>query len=141
VSKLNRSEAFASYGAKLRNTYSSCSAWAPDGSLVVSMWDHHYRKGRSNSAEYVDSLDRWKGPGNTEFRKNIALAVDQKASIRLIVSRSDKPALVQAGGDASKASNEFFVRDEMVGEVAEFDGTNYVLRFHMLATPARHKSR
>jgi hypothetical protein len=139
MSKLNRSEAFASYGAKLRNTHSSCSAWGPDGSLVVSMWDHHYRKGPGSSAEYLDSLDRWKGPGNIEFRKNIALALDQKSSIRLIVSRTDKPALVQAGGDASKANNEFFVRDEMVGEVAEFDGTNYILRFHMLTPRLRTK--
>jgi hypothetical protein len=139
MSKLNRSEAFASYGAKLETPIRH-AGMRPDGSLVVSMWSHHYRKGPGSSAEYLDSLDRWKGPGNIEFRKNIALALDQKSSIRLIVSRTDKPALVQAGGDASKANNEFFVRDEMVGEVAEFDGTNYILRFHMLIPRVRSKS-
>lgn len=73
------------------------------------------------------------------FEKNLALAVDQKSSIRLTVSRTEKPALIHAGGDASKANNEFFVRDEMAGEVAEFDGTNYILRFRMLTPRLRAK--
>ena len=45
MSRLGISEAFAKYGATLRNPQWSVSAWAREGSLVVSLWDHHYRKG------------------------------------------------------------------------------------------------
>ena len=96
------------------------------------MWAHHYRKGPGGTAEYFGSADRWKGPGNTEFRKNIATAQRNKSRIRLIVSRTDNPSLVEAGGDASTTKNEFVVRDDLIGEVAEFDETNYVLRFAIL---------
>jgi hypothetical protein len=78
------SDAFAVYDAKLKNPNWSVSAWAPDGSLVVSMWEHHYRKGPSGSVEYVDRVSRWAGNGNKEFRRNISEAFTDQRSVRLV---------------------------------------------------------
>ena len=66
MARLAITEAFAHYGATLRNPQWSVSAWTPNGSLVVSVWEHHYRKGQPGTMEFEDSLSRWSGHGNVE---------------------------------------------------------------------------
>jgi hypothetical protein len=67
-------DAFKRYGAELRNVQWSVSAWASDGSLVVSLWEHHRRPSNPGTLEFAESVNRWKGPGNNEFRDNLTLA-------------------------------------------------------------------
>lgn len=129
VGKLGITAAFAQYGAILKNPQWSVSAWAPDGSLVVSLWDHHYRKGAAGAMEFADSLDRWSGHGNREFRKNVAAAYAAGKDVRLVVAKTEETARVQAGEDASKIPKEFFTRPELVGKVIELAGDRYAIRF------------
>ena len=129
MARLGLKEAFAKYGATLRNVQWSVSAWAPDGSLVLSLWAHHYRKGAGNSAEYSGSTSRWSGPGNQEFRDNLAVAFRNRSRIRLIISSTDETVHVESGADASEVAKEFHVRKDLVGEVVEYDGETYVIRF------------
>ena len=129
MAQLGLKDAFARYGATLRNVQSSVSAWAPDGALVVSVWAHHYRPGPGRTAEYADTAARWQGAGNREFRENVAVAFAEKRPLRLVVATTSDPALVQSGVDASKATKDFDVRPDLVGEVVEFDGERYVFRF------------
>lgn len=135
MARLGIQEAFARYGAKLHNVQWSVSAWAPDGSLVVSLWAHHYRKGPSGSAEYADSLDRWEGPGNREFRENVARAFAEGRMVRLVVASTVETEHVQSGRDASKIKKDFDPKEDLVGEVAELNGDRYVFRFRRAATP------
>lgn len=60
-------EAFARYGASLRNVQWSVSSWTADGALVVSLWEHHRRKSETGTLEFAAKADRWHGPGNSEF--------------------------------------------------------------------------
>lgn len=129
MGKLGITSAFAHYGATLRNPQWSVSAWAPDGSLVVSLWDHHYQKGSPGSMEFTGSMTRWHGPGNTEFRENIAKALRESRPVRLVVAKTREIERVEAGEDASKVKKEFFVRNDLVGEVAEITDDRYVFRF------------
>ena len=129
MARLGLKEAFAKYGAKLRNVQWSVSAWAPDGSLVLALWAHHYRKGKDGSPEYVGSASRWAGPGNKEFRENLARAKSEDALIRLVISSTEHKDHIESGGDASKVKKEFHVRADLVGQVVESDGDNYVVRF------------
>ena len=46
----------------------------------------------------------------------------------MIVS-TQEVARVEAGEDASKLKKEFDVRPELLGEVVELDGDDYVIRF------------
>ena len=121
--------AFAKYGAALRNPQWSVSAWAPDGALVVSLWDHHFQKGAPGSMEFAGALDRWSGHGNREFRDNIAKAFAARSQVRLVIVKTHEIARIEAGADASTVKKEFFLRDDVVGEVAELDGDRYVFRF------------
>jgi len=129
MSRLGLRDAFMRYGAQLRNVQWSVSAWAPDGSLVVSLWEHHRRPGAPGALEFSGSVGRWRGPGNNEFRKNIAKVFEAQASVRLVIVRTDEPARVEAGEDASKVSKEFVPREDLVGRVVEWDGERYAVRF------------
>lgn len=122
-------EAFARYGATLRNPQWSVSAWAPDGSLVVSLWDHHYRKGPPGTMEFTGAFSRWSGHGNTEFRENVLKAFSDKATVRLVIVKTNEVARVEGGEDASTIKKEFILRDDLVGRVSELSSDQYVFQF------------
>lgn len=129
MSTLGISEAFARYGATLRNPQWSVSAWTPDDLLVVSLWDHHYRKGSPGTMEFVGSTNRWSGHGNVEFTKNVTKAFSLKSKVKLVIVRTDEIGRVEAGEDASSIKKDFHLRDDLIGQVTEFDGENYVFIF------------
>ena len=122
--------AFAKYGALLYNVQWSVSAWAPDGALVVSLWEHHSRKKTApGTLEFEGSASRWRGPGNNEFRTNVAEAFASQAPVRLVIVRTEEVARVEAGEDGSKFKKDFHLKEDVVGKVIEWDGDNYAFRF------------
>jgi hypothetical protein len=132
MSKLGITEAFAKYGAKLNNPQWSVSAWAVDGSLVVSLWDHHCRKGRPGTMEFSDSMSRWSGHGNTEFKRNVVDAFQKRSRVRLVIAKTSETTYVDSGKGASLVKKEFFTREDLIGEVAELNGDNFVFCFRKL---------
>ena len=123
-------EAFAGYKATLLNVQWSVSAWNPAGELVVSLWAHHRRKkSLPGYLEFEGSANRWKGPGNTEFRKNVARAFTTAAVVRLVIADTIEVGRVEAGEDGSKIKKDFHLKEEVVGRVTEWDGENYIFRF------------
>lgn len=133
---LRIADAFSAYGATLRDVDSSVSAWVPDGSLVVSLWGHHYRKGPGKTFEYADSIERWSGPGNQELKENLAKAFAERSPVRLVVARTLETARVEAGEDPNRIPADYESRTEQVGTVIEFDGNDYVIRFRQ-ASPGQ----
>lgn len=128
--KIGISEAFRKYGAKLKNVNWSVSSWANDHTLVVSLWRHHELKGKpSDVLAFGDRFDRWSGPGNSEFRANLARAFEIGASVRLVIARTIDSDHVQRGDDASKISKTFAVREDLIGIVTEIDADHYVIEF------------
>jgi hypothetical protein len=130
MANLTITEAFARYGATLKNPQWSVSAWAPDGSLVVSLWDHHYRKGPPGTMEFADTFKRWSGHGNTEFRENAAKAFAEVSRVRLVIVKTKQIGRVQAGEDAKTIPKEYFLREDLVGRVIELlDDGRYAFQF------------
>lgn len=130
MARLGITEAFAKYNAQLRNAQWSVSAWTDDGSLVVSMWEHHRRKGTPvGTLVFEGSVNRWKGPGNNEFRENIDRAFSTEAPVRLVIVRTEEVAKVEAGEDASKLKKDFFIKPEVIGRVTEWDHDRYAISF------------
>ena len=130
MAELTFAEAFARYGAKLRNVQWSVCADAPDGSLVVSLWRHHFRE-RAKDGGLIcrDSFTRWSGPGNAEFREKIANAYRTKQVVRLVIADTAQTKEVEGGVDASKLKKTFNVREDLVGEVVEATADAYAIRF------------
>ena len=48
-------DAFSKFGAKLDNPMWAVSAIAQDGALVISCWEHYFKKGESAEFTDVDS--------------------------------------------------------------------------------------
>jgi hypothetical protein len=126
-------EAFAKYDATLTNTQWSFSAIAPDGSLVISCWQHKISLLRETGVwRYSDCLSRFKQKnalGKAEFIKHLRSAYEEKLPVRLIIVSTKETAKVDAGEDASGLPKEFDVREDRVGQVVSFDGDSYVIDF------------
>ena len=126
---LGFAEAFAKYGAKLRNVQWSVCAEAPDGSLVVSLWEHHFSPASKGTVQCRDSFARWSGPGNAEFRVCVQRAHATGQRVKVVIAHASDPDAVQSGADASKIAKEFSVRPDWIGRVAEIRGDDYVIEF------------
>lgn len=118
---------FAHYKATLVNPNYAVSS-IQDGQLVVSLWQHRI-KVEDGSWVYRDFLGRWHGHGNALFRRHLEQAIADKLPVRVVVARTENVALIESGGDGSKAKNVFKARPEWVGRVSEFDGDNFEIRF------------
>ena len=133
---MNFTTAFARYRAKLTNANWAVSAIAADGSVVVSCWSHYFKPAKNGVLSYVDSLSRWNGSnvsGNNLLRTHLEQAVAGNLDVPLVLARTSDEAAVDRGEDASKLSNTFGIRDDLVGTVTQFDGDNFVIEFRKAA--------
>ena len=122
-------EAFSKYGAKLHNVQWSVCADAPDGSLVVSLWQHHFGKPKDGKILCRDSFARWSGPGNSEFRQKVAKAFAEQQPVKVVIARTTESAAVQTGADASTLKKTFSIKEDWHGRVSAIDGENYEFEF------------
>jgi hypothetical protein len=84
---------------------------------------------------YVDSLSRWNGSnvaGNNLLRTHLEQAVAKNLDVRLVIATTNDEAAVDRGDDASKLSNTFGVRADLVGKVTLFDGDKFVIEFRRM---------
>lgn len=118
-----------------------CEA-APDGSLVVSVWRHHFPE-RAKDGELIcrDSFARWSGPGNAEFREKIASAFQTKQVIRLVIVDTAQTKDVESWADASTLKKTFNVREDLIGEVIEASNSTCACKVSISATTSRCSAR
>jgi hypothetical protein len=129
MATLGMRDSFARYGATLKNVQWSVSAWTPKDELVLSLWAHHSRKGPPETMEFAASASRWNGPGKNEFVENVGRAFREKRPVRLVIVSTPAPERVEAGEDGGTIPKTFDVRDDVIGEILEWDGQAYVIRF------------
>jgi hypothetical protein len=125
---LGFAEAFARYGAKLRNLYWSVCAEAADGSLVLSLWAHHFEPSKDGKVICRDSFARWEGAGNAEFRQLVLKAFKTGQLVRVVLAQAKDPAAVQARHDLTKIVKTYSVKD-WKGRVLSIEGDNYAIEF------------
>lgn len=123
------SEAFKAYGAKQKNIQWSVSAFNDKDELVVSLWKQYFKLIGKDTQIYVDKVSRWQGLGNDEFRKNIALAHATDSVIKVIIARSAKPKIIDAGGSGANLGNTFAIKKDWFGKVKLWDGDNFEIEF------------
>jgi hypothetical protein len=127
---INLSAAFKKLNAKPENIRYSVSAFAADGSLVLSLWEHYFRQTEEGVLAYFDRLSRWSGRGNALLDEHIRKALAGKVPIRAIVAHTQDRHVIDLGGDGSKVKKEFHIMEPHVGNLVEFDGDNFVIHFH-----------
>ncbi len=93
MKKLTLTDAFANYGAKLKNTRWACSAIADDGALVISCWQHFLKSYDNGHKRYHDHLSRWLGnhQGRNLLAKHLKMAIEDNLQVRLVVATLDDP--------------------------------------------------
>ena len=119
---------FATYKAKLVNIQWAVSALT-ESELVVSLWSHRMKTQSDGTWVYQDYLARWSGNGNKLFREHLRVAIAEERPVRVVLARTDNEALIEGGGDGSKAKNTFKARPERIGRVIEFDGDAFTIVF------------
>jgi hypothetical protein len=129
MKKLGYAEAFARFGARLKNARWSVCAEAPDGSLIVSLWEHRFENMSGHTIRYVDDLSRWEGHGNRELRMRLSKAYASRQIIRPVIAKAESTKAVESGSDASKVKKSFSVREDWFGRVVEFDEPRFVIEF------------
>ena len=129
MASLGFAEAFAGYGAKLKNVQWSVCADAPDGSLVVSLWQHHFDPPRNGAITCRGSFARWSGPGNAEFREKVTAAFNTKQPIKVVIAHTTQTAEVESGADASTLKKSFSIKKDWIGRVVSISGDEYVFEF------------
>ena len=137
---MNLVEAFRRQGARLNNPRWSVSAFAADGSLVVCLWEHLLKPATDagtgeRTLQYEDQLSTWVGNrdhGAPELKTHVERATTERAPLKLVIAHAVDPAeraLVGRVADESAIRKEFSIREDFVGEVAEFDGDSMRLVF------------
>jgi len=120
---------FATYKAKLVNIQWAVSALT-DSELVVSLWSHRMKTQPDGTWVYQDYLGRWSGNGNKLLGEHLRVAIAEERPVRVVLARTDNVALIEGGGDGSKAKNTFKARPERIGRITEFDGDAFTILFN-----------
>lgn len=130
MTSLTFTEAFARYGAKPVNVQWAVSAIAEDGAFVMSCWKHYCTTVSSQLMRYEDKLSRWTAnkAGNNLLREHLQQALDGNLPVRALFVRTDDPEAVDRG-EAVTVSKHFYVRKDLVGHLASFDGDHFVIEF------------
>jgi hypothetical protein len=128
---MNFTDAFARYGATLRNVQWAVSAIA-DEQLVLSCWSHYFSPAREGIMIYEDRLSRSKGPGSNLLREHLEQAQKEDLPVRLVMARAEDTAAIDSGSDASAVKKTYTAREEVIGKVVEFDGDLFRVEFRQL---------
>jgi hypothetical protein len=132
VTKLRITEAFAKYGATLRNPRWAYSAIAADGSPVLSCWQRYLTSQPDGALCYeVNDFSHWSANpyGKSLLRGHLKQAFEDKLPVRMVLVTTTPPKAVVAGVDASKVPKTFQVREDLVGRVIEFTSERFVIDF------------
>jgi hypothetical protein len=132
MGSLNYTTAFNRYKAKLDNPNWAVSAISADGALVISCWEQYFERAADGVLRYVDSLSRWNGSNRAGWnllRRHLEMTLAGKLEVRLVLAKTDNPAAVAKGGDASKLNNTFSIREDLIGRLTHYDGDRFTIEF------------
>ena len=122
------SDEFKKFGAKQKNVQWSVSSFNSKNELILSLWEQYFSK-IDGGLVYNDKVSRWSGLGNQEFRQNFELAYKNKASVRVIISKSSKPDNIENGISGSQSKNTFHAKTDWIGKILLWDGDNFSIEF------------
>jgi len=122
-------EAFREYDAKLKNLQWSVCAENPDGELVVSLWAHFFCDQAGNTIKYKDNVNRWSGPGNSEFRIALDKVKQENQTIRVVIVTASDPKVINEGGTGNKVQNSFSIKKNWYGQLTIWNGEDYQIDF------------
>lgn len=125
-------KAFAHYGAKLKNVRWAYSAFADDGSLVLSCWQRYLTPLPNGVFRYaVNDFSRWSSKaGKSLLQDQLKQAVDRKVQVGMVLATTVDQDAVVAGVDGSKIPKTFRLwRDDPTGKVVGVTSDRFIVDF------------
>lgn len=115
--------AFGRFGAKPSNRLGSLSAMAADGAMVLSCRLTHFSHPARGVLRYETSLSAALAAGGVvrALSEHLTRALDGDLPVRMIVAQPDQGKIGKAAG--------YYIRPDLIGKVAEFDGDRFVVDF------------
>ncbi len=125
-------DAFGRFGAKPASRLGSLSAMATDGAMVLNCRIAHFSHPARGVLRYETSLSAAQAGARIvrTLSEHLTRARDGDLPVRMVVTFPEREKSGKAGG--------YYVRPDLVGKVAEFDGDRFVIDFTrtQAATPA-----
>ncbi len=132
-------DAFGKFGAKPASRLGSLSAMATDGAMVINCRLAHFSRPGRGVLRYETCLSAAQaGAGVVRtLSEHLTQARDGDLPVRMVVTFPEREKSGKAGG--------YYVRPDLVGKVAQFDGDRFVIDFTRpqaaaaAVTPGRRK--
>ena|SRR5579871_2933298 len=118
---LSLTDAFDRFRAKPNNRFSSLSAIADDGAMVLTCSSGYFKHPTRGVLRYEDRLSR-EGPESKENQllgEHLTLARDGELPIRMVV----------VSAPTNHSGRTFHVRPDLLGKLIKFDGDHYIVDF------------
>jgi hypothetical protein len=128
-------EAFAEFGATLRNPRWAYSAIAQDGSLVLSCWARYLCEQPDGVLRYqIDDFKQWtsNAPGKSLLTQHLRQAQDDGLPVRMVLVTTTPVHAKVAGVSGTKVKKRFKPRHDLVGSVVEFAAERVVVDFRAI---------
>ena len=131
---MKMTEAFAEYGATLKNKQWACSAIADDGSVVVSLWQQFFRRSPTGGMRYEDSFWRWdvNKLGQNLMREQLRQALDNSLPIRVVIAipeTDEGKKEIEDGKPTNKLKKSFETKKSWTGRVVVLEDGRFVIDF------------
>jgi hypothetical protein len=129
VADLGFAEAFAEYGAKLRNVQWSVCADAPDGALVAAFGNIISTRQEMGRLLVVALSLVGRARAIPSSGKRWATAFSTQQPIKVVIAHTTETDKVESGADASALKKWFSIKKDWIGRVASIAGDEYVFEF------------
>ncbi len=115
--------AFGRFGAKPSNRLGSLSAIATDGAMVLNCRLTHFSHPARGVLRYETSLSAALATSGVvkALSEHLTRARDGDLPVRMVVAHPERDKLRKAAG--------YYIRPDLIGKVAEFDGDRFVVDF------------
>ena len=116
-------DAFGKFGAKPTSRFGSLSAMANDGALVINCRQAHFSHPSSGVLRYETCISAEQaGAGVLKtLGEHLTRAREGDLPVRMVVTFEQRQKTGKAGG--------YFVRPDLIGKVADFDGDRFAIDF------------
>ena len=116
-------DAFGRFGAKPSSRFGSLSAMASDGALVINCRQANFSHPAPGVLRYETRLSAEPAAAGVlkSLREHLSRARDGELPVRMIVTFAQRQKTGKAGG--------YYVRPDLIGKVADFDGDRFAIDF------------
>jgi hypothetical protein len=129
VMNLSLFDAFGKFGAKPSSRFGSLSAIAADGAMVINCRQANFSHPAPGVLRYETRLSSEQAAAGVlkSLGEHLGRAREGELPVRMVVTFAQRQKTAKTGG--------YYVRADLIGKVADFDGDHFAIDFTRLQEP------